>query len=160
MALYDPANYDIRRAVLPLIGKVRGNATDELDRRLEPFGIKAADYVVLVAVANNFDTASAVCLAISHDPGAMTRRIDALERRGLVRRVRSAEDRRAVKLELSPEGRKLYPKILAVGVGIANDYLEGFTKAEVRTLEDMLARILANAEAVNASHEALEGARR
>jgi DNA-binding MarR family transcriptional regulator len=77
----------------------------------------------------------------------MTRKIDALEKRGLVRRIRSAEDRRAIKLDLTPEGRKLYPKALAAAVGLANDFLHGFSKAEVKTLESLLKRILENAEA-------------
>jgi len=77
----------------------------------------------------------------------MTRKIDALEKRGLVRRVRSAEDRRAIKLELTPEGRKLYPKALATAVGMANEFLEGFTKSEVKALEGFLKRILENVDA-------------
>jgi len=63
-----------------------------------------------------------------------------------VRRVRSAEDRRAIRLELTAEGRKLYPKIRAVAVGLANEFLRGFTKSEARQLEDTLKRVLANAE--------------
>jgi DNA-binding MarR family transcriptional regulator len=61
--------------------------------------------------------------------------------------VRSDEDRRAIKLELTPEGRKLYPKALAVGVDLANEYLEGFSKSDVKALEGLLKRILQNAEA-------------
>lgn len=39
--------------------------------------------------------------------GAMTKRVDRLERMGLVRRSVSAEDGRARDIELTPEGRKL-----------------------------------------------------
>jgi DNA-binding MarR family transcriptional regulator len=103
---------------------------------------------VLVALANDAaDTASSICTVLSHDPGAMTRKIDALEKRGLVRRVRSAEDRRAIKVELTSEGRKLYPRILAAAVAISNEFLEGFTKPEVRSLEATLKRMLDNAHA-------------
>jgi len=38
--------------------------------------------------------------------------------------------------------------VLATAVGMVNDFLHGFTKAEVRELEGMLKRILANAEEV------------
>jgi len=149
MGIYDPETYDIRSAVPALMGRVRTAFMDELEARLAPFDIKPADYLVLLALANDMaDTASAVCSVMAHDPGAMTRKIDALEARGLVRRVRSAEDRRAIKLELTPEGRKIYPKVLATAVGMVNDFLHGFTKAEVRELEGMLKRILANAEEV------------
>jgi MarR family transcriptional regulator, multiple antibiotic resistance protein MarR len=88
----------------------------------------------------------------------MTRKIDGLEELGLVRRVRSAEDRRAIKLELTDEGRKVYPKVLAVAVQLANEILHGFTKAEVRQLEGMLKRMLAVAENLNQQHPVPEKA--
>jgi DNA-binding MarR family transcriptional regulator len=148
MPAYDPATYDPRNAAPALIARLRVAFVDELDARLAPLDLKAADYLVLLTLANGeVFTASSVCSVLAHDPGAMTRKIDALETRGLVRRVRSAEDRRAIKLELTPEGKKLYPKALAAAVGLANDFLEGFTKAEVKTLEVLLKRILQNAEA-------------
>ena len=145
MSIYEPATYDIRTAVPPMLARVRQAFLAELEERLAPFDLNAADYLVLVALANDAaDTASSVCSVLSHDPGAMTRKIDALEKRSLVRRVRSASDRRAIKLELTPEGRKLHAKALAVGVGVANDFLRGFTKAEVKQLEGMLKRIYEN----------------
>ena len=99
MAIYDPATYDIRTAVGPMLGRVRTAFLEALDEALAPYDLKSADYLVIVALANDAaDTASSVCTMLSHDPGAMTRKIDALEKRGLVRRVRSAEDRRAIKL--------------------------------------------------------------
>ena len=148
MAAYDPATYQPREAIPGLIARVRAAFLAELETRLAPLDLKAADYLVLVTLASgNVDTASSVCSVLAHDPGAMTRKIDALEKRGLVRRVRSDEDRRAIKLELTAEGRKLQPKALAIGVGIANEYLEGFSKADVKALEGLLKRVLDNVEA-------------
>ena len=147
MAAYDPATYDPPSAVPGLIARVRMAWLDELDTRLAPLDLKAQDYIVLLMLATGNDTASSICSVISHDPGAMTRKIDALEKRGLVRRVRSAEDRRAIKLELTSEGKKLYPKALAAAVGAANEFLEGFSKSEVKALEGLLKRILENVEA-------------
>ncbi|HUJ01879.1 MAG TPA: MarR family transcriptional regulator [Usitatibacter sp.] len=160
MSIYDPDHYDVRNSVPALVGLTRTAFMDALDERLAPFGIKSADYIVLVLLANDMaDTASSVCSVLAHDPGAMTRKIDALEARGLVRRVRSAEDRRAIKLELTAEGRKLYPKVLAAAVDRANELLHGITKAEVRQLEDLLKRILANAAAMDNARLAKEGRR-
>jgi DNA-binding MarR family transcriptional regulator len=132
-----------------------------LDTRLAGFEVKAADYVVLATIANDkADTASTVCSILAHDPGAMTRKIDALEARGLVRRVRSAEDRRAIKLELTAEGRKLFPKMRVVAIAMVNEMLRGFTKPEVRELEGMLKRILANAAALEREAAPAREARR
>jgi len=161
MTIYDPAHYDVRNSVPALIGLSRTAFMEALDERLAPFGIKSADYIVLVLLANDMaDTASSVCSVIAHDPGAMTRKIDALEARGLVRRVRSSEDRRTIKLELTPEGRKLYPKVLAAAIERANELLQGFSKAEVRQLEELLKRILANAAAMDTARLAGKEARR
>ena len=148
MAVYDTATYEPMNALPGLIARVRAAFLENLEQRLAPLDLRAADYLVLVTLANgNVDTASSICSLLAHDPGAMTRKIDALESRGLVRRVRSEEDRRAIKLELTPEGKKLYPKALAAAVAVANDFLEGFAKSEVKALEGQLKRILANAEA-------------
>ena len=149
MSAYDLATYEPRNAVPGLIARVRMAFLDELDTRLAPLDLKATDYIVLVTLATgNVETASSVCSVLAHDPGAMTRKIDALEKRGLVRRVRSEEDRRAIKLELTPEGKKLYPKALAAAVSMANEFLEGFSKSEVKALESFLKRILTNVEAI------------
>ena len=147
MSAYDPATYDPTTAIPGLVARIRMAWLDELELRLAPLDLKAQDYLVLVKLAGGNDTASSICSVLSHDPGAMTRKIDALEKRGLVRRVRSEEDRRAIKLELTPEGRKLYPKALAAAVATANEFLEGFTKSEVKAVEGFLQRILENAEA-------------
>jgi len=150
MSIYDPATYDFSTAVPPMLGRVRTAMLDALDERLAPLDLKTADYIVLAILANGGSaTASTVCSFLAHDPGAMTRKIDVLESRGLVRRVRSESDRRAIKLELTPEGKKLYPKALAIGVGVANDFLRGFSKAEVKTLESMLKRMHENSEVLS-----------
>ena len=59
MSIYDPATYDIRTAVPPMVARVRSAFLDALEDRLAPFDLKAADYLVLVALANDSaDTAS------------------------------------------------------------------------------------------------------
>ncbi|WP_295527301.1 MarR family transcriptional regulator [uncultured Pseudacidovorax sp.] len=85
------------------------------------------------------------------DTGAMTRLLDRLEAKGLVRRVRSQEDRRVVNLELTPEGLNSAQKVPAVLSRVHNEMLAGFTKAEWEQLKDYLNRILDNAQRKQAS---------
>ena len=89
-----------------------------------------------------------LCKVISYDAGAMTRMLDRLEAKGLIRRTRSSEDRRLMKLELTEEGRAAYPRMREISMAIANRFLRGFTKAEARQLEGFLNRMLDNAEGV------------
>ena len=87
-----------------------------------------------------------MCRELSHDAGAMTRLIDKLEATGLVRRVRESHDRRAARLELTKEGRAMHAQVTRVQVAVLNRMLRGFSRAEARTLERLLQRILENAQ--------------
>jgi len=95
-------------------------------------------------------SASDLCKGISYDAGAMTRMLDRLESKGLIRRHRSAHDRRLMHLELTEEGRGAYPRMREISLTVANRFLRGFTKSEARQLEGLLGRMLENAQAVPA----------
>ncbi|MEO8741051.1 MAG: MarR family transcriptional regulator [Casimicrobiaceae bacterium] len=142
-AIYAPETYQPREGLGFLLQRVRLAVLDDLDRELEPLGLTAAQYVIMVRLAENeMSSASGLCRGTSYDPGAMTRMIDRLERKGFVRRVRSADDRRKVDLELTPEGRAVHPKLIAAVVKVLNRRLSGFTGAEVTQLESYLNRML------------------
>jgi len=75
----------------------------------------------------------------------MTRMLDRLERRGLVRRVAHPNDRRASNLELTAEGNDVYPMLRASAMKVLNGFLAGFSQDEARQLERLLQRMLENA---------------
>lgn len=134
-----------RHGIIRLINRVRVELIDALDRELSKFDISAAQLIVLASVANEeADSASTLCKKISYDPGAMTRMIDRLQQKGLIRRVPNAEDRRATHLELTAAGRALYPQLLAAKERVAAQFLRGFAADDVRTLEKLLNRMLDN----------------
>jgi len=75
----------------------------------------------------------------------LTRHLDNLEEAGLVERRRSDEDRRAVRVALTPSGEAAYTS-LRVAVGAFNDrLLEGISEAEQAQLRELLERLGANA---------------
>jgi MarR family transcriptional regulator, multiple antibiotic resistance protein MarR len=87
---------------------------DALDLELSKFDISAPQLFVLASVANKqAASASTLCKSISYDPGAMTRMIDRLEQKGLIRRSPNPGDRRATNLDLTSAGKALYPQLLA-----------------------------------------------
>ena len=143
--LYDPKTFDPRTGIGRLIGLVRAELSDALDRELAPFDITAAQYVILVRLASGeVDSASGLCKGVAYDPGAMTRMIDRLERKKLVLRTRSPNDRRKVMLQMTDAGREIYPRLVEKAAGAMNVLMRGFTKAEVLQLEGLLQRILMN----------------
>ena len=144
--IYDPKTFVPGTGVGRLLSRVKMEMHEALERELAPFDITAAQFVILVNLASGeVESASQLCKGVSYDPGAMTRMLDRLERKGLLRRVRCPNDRRKVILELTAEGKAVYPKLAASYVGVLNRFLRGFTKAEARELEQLLERMLANA---------------
>ena len=144
MSIYDTKNFEPRASLGFLIQRVRLEILDDLDHELEPLGITSAQYIILIRLSKEDATsASALCRGISYDPGAMTRMIDRLEKKGLLRRVRRADDRRKVDLELTAEGRAVQPKLIDAIVRVLNRRLRGFSKDEVQQFEGFLQRMLA-----------------
>jgi DNA-binding MarR family transcriptional regulator len=71
-------------------------------------------------------------------PGATTQRVAALERLGLVERVREEPDRRTVHVRLTPRGRERVDETIG-GVMAADDaLLAGLTPVQRRALESSL----------------------
>jgi DNA-binding MarR family transcriptional regulator len=134
-----------RHGIIRLVNRVRIEMIDALDRELSKFDISAAQLIVLASVANKeADSAATLCKSISYDPGAMTRMIDRLEHKGLIRRSPNPDDRRATNLEITTAGRALYPQLLAAKENVQAQLLRGFSEDEVRLLESLLNRMLGN----------------
>lgn len=143
--IYDPKTFEPRKAIGYLMSKARMALLDAVERELAPLEITAAQFIILTHLANSMaSSASEMCRGMQYDPGAMTRMIDRLEQKELVRRIAIPGDRRTVKLELTDEGRSVYSKVKPMAVGVLNRLLRGFNKKEVRELEEYLKRIIAN----------------
>jgi DNA-binding MarR family transcriptional regulator len=151
--VYDLETYQPRKGVGHLLSRVRAEMLAALDKALEAdaelaaLEISSAQFIVIaaLALADTAKSASDLCKGISYDAGAMTRMIDRLETKGLIRRNRRPEDRRVVYLELTEEGTRAYPRMRAVSMGVVNRFLQGFSEAEARQLESFLSRMLLNA---------------
>jgi DNA-binding MarR family transcriptional regulator len=120
------------------------------ERSLADFDLHKHEYDTLHALAGRGGRAVPSELAgdLKMTPGSVTGRLDTLERRGLVRRTPSAQDRRRVDVELTPAGRAAWLGAMDV-VGHEEYRLLGtLTADERRTLSDLLRRVLLVAEQV------------
>lgn len=78
--------------------------------------------------------------------GAMTKRIDRLERDGLVARRRSAADGRGRVVALTPAGRELIDRAFTEHMENERTLLEGLTPQQAAQLESLLTAWLARVE--------------
>ena len=90
------------------------------------------------------DTAAELARLADVDTGAMTRTLDRLESKGLLRRLRSTEDRRMIKLELTASGREAAQQCPAILTRMLQHHLQDFSQQEVEQLRGFLLRMLAN----------------
>jgi DNA-binding MarR family transcriptional regulator len=120
-------------------------ALDDDLRREHSFTVGDFDVLIQLARAPEglrmCDLAEAVVLS----PSGLTRRIDRLERAGLVRRSRGADDARNVETRLTPAGRRLFKRLRATHVaGIKERFLDRFSDEEIATLGELLGRLVAD----------------
>jgi DNA-binding MarR family transcriptional regulator len=140
------SSYQFGESVGYLIARVRSTMANLVTQRtMAELGITSQQGSILFMVA------SGKCLVAAElareygiDASAVTRLVDRLEKRGLLSRVRSVEDRRVVRLALTPEGQDIAARMPAIFNGVIDGLLSGFTAEEVGFLKSMLRRVLTN----------------
>src|SRR5215831_15235323 len=130
-----------------LMGRARASLLSSLDQRLAPFGLTGMQFAVLKHLADGAARSAAdLCRFMQYDAGSMTRILDRLEDKGLVRRERGRDDRRVVFLRLTAAGRTQLPRLAAVAVRVLEAHLAGFSAAEVEALKGYLGRMIDNGQ--------------
>jgi DNA-binding MarR family transcriptional regulator len=141
----DITTYEQRSRVGRLLHQGESRLVMALGKELEPFGVTAAQYVILATLwYDRADTAAQLCKELSYTPGAMTRMVDRLEQKLLIRRRPHPDNRRANRLELTEEGRELFPDLLAASTTIIERYFGSYSPVELVLLESLLERMLAH----------------
>ena len=114
-----------------------------IDTHMEPHGITAAQFKVLIIMAQfNVDTPAELCRHLSIDSGSMTRMLDRLEQKGFLARQRSEADRRQVRLVLTGQGQALTDRLPVIGADAMNELVGAISSEELKTLEHILKKIL------------------
>ena len=146
---YVPGAYRPDQSVGYLMRKVLSSILAEADKHLAAYDLTYVQWLPLYKlVMREGNTVAGLSRDLEIDPGAMTRSLDRLEAKGLVRRERSTDDRRVVHLVLTDEGRLVAAKVPAVLAGVLNAHLQGFDEAEWQLLLKFLHRMLLNGEAM------------
>ncbi len=116
------------------------------DQDLAPLEVTSAQFAILKNVLKgSAQSACELCRAMDYDRGAMSRMIDRLESKGLIRRVALSHTRRSVALEVTETGKTAFPKMVACVDRVVDRLSQGVTKTQVREVEKVLKRMLANA---------------
>ena len=129
-----------------LIVRVARDVRTMVDRRLETLGLTMQQAEVLVW-AHRHDELSAADLKplLFTDDAGVSRLIDRLAAKGLIRRRAHPSDRRSWTLQLTDPGRTLARRLQRIADAGNVELFRGFSPAEVARLRAYLLRIAANA---------------
>ncbi|MGH6647088.1 MarR family winged helix-turn-helix transcriptional regulator [Aquabacterium sp.] len=146
---YKPENFQSSESVGFLMKRLMQALVTDVDRQLETHGLTHAQWTPLFLLRQGrIDTLAELSRELQLDAGAMTRTLDRLEAKGLVRRERSTQDRRVVHLALTEEGLAASAHVPQVLCETLNAFLAGFSHGEWQSLLDFLRRMTQNAERV------------
>src|ERR1700722_9893893 len=117
--------------------------TQLAERRFEAHKISFTQWMVLMWLTPRLHASPTELSAhLGHDMGALTRMVDELERDGMVRRDRSRQDRRAVEIAVTPEGRRVAYAGKQLMVDVLNELVAPYSKAEADALISLLQHLL------------------
>jgi DNA-binding MarR family transcriptional regulator len=135
-----------------LMRRIISLVSQAIEREMEPAGLTNAQWVPLLKLYMGLaSTVAELARECDLDAGSMTRLLDRLEGKQLVRRVRSSDDRRVVNIELTDAGREAAKGIPQILCSVQNAHLVGFSVDEWQILTGYLRRILDTAQTLHAT---------
>lgn len=147
--IYAADDYRLERSLGLLMRRVLQSMVQQVDSRLVMHGLTDAQWRPLLLLHLQGERSPAeIARELQMDAGAVTRMIDRLERKGLCLRERSSTDRRAVRVVLTAEGRRLAKLVPAVLADVHNGHLSDFSLDEWQQLMQLLQRMLDHGEAM------------
>jgi len=136
---------DVWRSICRNIRLVESSLRRRIDRHMRPLDLTGMQWEPVLSLwLRHAQTVAALAHLNQVGLASMSRMLDRLEDKGLLSRERSDEDRRMVRLRLTPKGRAAAARIWPIVVEGMAMHLSGFRADELAGLNEMLARMLAN----------------
>ena len=144
---YQSETYTQAFCVGRLIRKVFNSILRQADDELAPFGLTYAQWFPLFRLTQSSScTVLSLAKEIEVNPGALTRSLDRLEKKGLILRKRNPLDKRVVQLTLTPQGKEIAARVPHVLSGVMNRHLSALGPQASQVLIDSLQQMLISGE--------------
>jgi len=111
-------------------------------RDIEQQGILPAYYGVLFALRDcEYCTPTDLKVQLLVSRSNMTALLDRMERDGLIERIRDPDDRRKLRISITPEGRQVSKSMLDPHLAWVHDTMSPLTKSDLEDLDRILAKL-------------------
>ena len=131
---------------LPRVVVLTGKAIREyFEEALTQAGASLATWVVLYGVERGgWDNQRNLAKDLRIEGATLTRHLDRMERDGLIVRKRDSDDRRQIRVDLTPAGDAVYRRLKAVAQKTGKRATQGLSADDQANLRRILARIRTN----------------
>lgn len=128
-----------------LLGRAWSALQEAYDKAVEPLGLTGRQGAVLMnCVRGEANTPADLAAFNALDISSMSRMLDRLEKKGLIRRSRNETDRRQVTVTATPKGRALLRRATPVAAQVAVKAWRNVTEREKRILRTIVYKVLGN----------------
>jgi DNA-binding MarR family transcriptional regulator len=137
--------------VVDRINAINKHINRAFEDTLAGHGLNHGEYKLLLRLVTRTDSnrmsAGELSKSLLLSSGAMTNRLDQLEKAELIRRVRDPKDRRGVQIELTAKGKTTIDDAVTQQAAREIDVLSALSSRELSTLNQLLRKVLGSLEA-------------
>ncbi|MGH2983968.1 MAG: MarR family winged helix-turn-helix transcriptional regulator [Solirubrobacterales bacterium] len=128
-----------------LLTMTKGGAHSICSRALAPLDLPVRQFGLLTVLDTEGPQSQQALVEWTRlDRTTMVAQVDALEERGLVRRERNPDDRRAYLVRLTPEGREVLRRAQPAMANAEKELLASLSASEKEQLLELLAKVAAD----------------
>lgn len=130
-----------------LMGKIHRGMRRFFEFQMKKYGITPPQFEVLISLwTEDGLVLSELSKRLSRDGPTITGIIDRMEKKDLVRRERSTRDRRVIKVFITLKASEMKEALTKLQQTAGKDIIDNFTAEDIKTLEQLLAKLLTNIE--------------
>lgn len=129
------------------VGKTSRKMMQLLTSRFKPFDITVEQWSVLCRLwEQDGITQKELAARAVKDQPTITRILDCLDRKGMVRREANVEDRRSFLIRITPEGAEMADKLIPIEVQTIKEIMNGLSQERIDAFRETLLQLENNAD--------------
>lgn len=118
---------------------------EHFEDQLAEAGASLATWVVLNEIDHGtWDSQRGLAKQLRIEGATLTRHLDRMEREALIVRTRDDDDRRQIRVDMTPEGRSLHRRLRTRAHAVGSRATAGITERDEATVRRVLARLRDN----------------
>jgi DNA-binding MarR family transcriptional regulator len=140
---YTKKTFSMTQSIGFMLTKARNLVAADMDAALKAIDVTSQQMGIVLWLSRGVATTPfEMSRHLSIDTGLMTRMLDKLEAKGLLKRTRSNTDRRVFDLTLTRKGEAVAAEIPDIALPVLNERVKSFTKAEFKELLRLLGKFI------------------